>query len=94
MRTDPPRAETDQYWKSKWEKEALHNTNAQWLYYLRADQGLPPEQEPVTITMADIQEPVSITKSWAASGPDMTHKHWLKKLTKFNVCLPAQMHNC
>eukprot|EP00064_Thunnus_orientalis_P015365 superscaffoldBa00002837_g15417 len=25
MRTDPPRAETEQYWKSIWEKEASHN---------------------------------------------------------------------
>jgi len=26
----PPMAETEQYWRRIWEKEALHNTNAKW----------------------------------------------------------------
>eukprot|EP00064_Thunnus_orientalis_P013602 superscaffoldBa00002245_g13641 len=58
-RTDPPKAETEQYWKSIWEKEASHNINAQWLVDLRADHSNLPEQDLVTITMADIQERVS-----------------------------------
>ena len=36
-RTAPPRLETEQYWKSIWEKDATHNGNAQWLVDLRAD---------------------------------------------------------
>jgi len=28
MRIALPRAETEQYWRSIWEREAVHNTNA------------------------------------------------------------------
>ena len=36
-RSDPPRAEVEKYWKDIWEREASHNTDAQWLVDLRAD---------------------------------------------------------
>ena len=36
---DPPRAESEQYWKSIWEKEVSHNTNTQWLVELQAEHG-------------------------------------------------------
>ena len=52
-RSDPPRAEVEKYWKDIWEREASHNTDAQWLVDLRADHSNIPEQEPVTISMAD-----------------------------------------
>lgn len=34
-RADPPRLETEQYWKGIWEREASHNRDAQWLVDLR-----------------------------------------------------------
>jgi len=37
MSIDPPRDETEQYWKSIWEREALQNTNALWLVDVSAD---------------------------------------------------------
>lgn len=55
---NPPRAETEQYWKSIWEKETPHNTNAQWLADLKAEHRNLPEQKPVVITTADIQKRV------------------------------------
>ncbi len=91
-RSDPPRAETEKYWKNIWEREASHNTDAQWLVDLRADHSNLPEQEPVTISMADIQERVSKMKSWTAPGPDMIHTYWLKKLTALHERLAAQMN--
>ncbi|KAL4008504.1 hypothetical protein ACER0C_002356 [Sarotherodon galilaeus] len=91
-RTAPPRLETEQYWKSIWEKDATQNGNAQWLVDLRADHSDLPEQGPVTITVADIQERVSNMKSWTAPGPDMVHAYWLKKLTALHECLAAQMN--
>ena len=60
-RADPPRLETERYWKGIWEKEASHNSNAQWLVDLREDHSNLPEQKPVTITVADVQERVSST---------------------------------
>ncbi len=87
-RSDPPRAETEQYWKNIWEKEASHNTNAQWLEDLRTDHSNLPEQEPT----ADIQERVAGMKSWTAPGPDMIHTYWLKKLTALHERLAVQMN--
>ncbi|KAK7877340.1 hypothetical protein WMY93_031944 [Mugilogobius chulae] len=58
-RADPPGLETEQYWKSIWEREASHNSDAQWLMDLRKDHSNLPEQNPVTTTVADIQERVS-----------------------------------
>ena len=58
---------------------------------LRADQSNLPEQEPVTITMADTQKRVSGMKSWTAPGPDMIHSYWLKKLTALYEHVAAQM---
>ncbi|XP_078020835.1 uncharacterized protein LOC144459905 [Epinephelus lanceolatus] len=81
IRIDPPWAETEQYWKSIREKEASHNTDAKWLVDLRADHSNLPDQESLTITMADIQERVLGMKSWTTLGPDMIHTYWLKKVT-------------
>ncbi|XP_055364306.1 uncharacterized protein LOC129604011 [Betta splendens] len=80
-RADPPRLETEQYWKGIWEREASHNSDAQWLVDLREDHSNLPEQNAVTITVADIQQRVSGMKNWTAPGPDMIHTYWLKKLT-------------
>lgn len=53
--SDLPRAETELHRKDIWEKKASLSTNAQWLADLRADQSNFPKQEPVTITVTDIQ---------------------------------------
>lgn len=71
------------------EKEASHNTDAQWLVDLRVDHSNLPEQEPVTITMADIQESVSCMKSWTALSLDI-HSYWLMKLTATDERLALQ----
>ncbi|XP_025766930.1 uncharacterized protein LOC112848110 [Oreochromis niloticus] len=59
---------------------------------IQADHSDLPEQGPVTITVADIQERVSSMKSWTAPGPDMVHTYWLKKLTALHERLAAQMN--
>ncbi|XP_032426375.1 uncharacterized protein LOC116724756 [Xiphophorus hellerii] len=92
-RVDPPRLETEQYWKGIWEREASHNSNAQWLISLREDHNnLLPEQALVTITVTDVQERVSGMKNWTAPGPDMIHAYWLKKLTALHERLADQMN--
>ena len=91
-RADPPRLETEQFWKGIWEREASHNRDAQWLVDLREDHSKQPEQNPVTITVTDIQERVSDMKNWKAPGPDMIQAYWLKKLTALHERLAAQMN--
>ncbi|XP_078026439.1 uncharacterized protein LOC144464171 [Epinephelus lanceolatus] len=83
-RSDPLRAELETYWKGIWERAASHNTCARWLVDLRADHSNLPEQEPVTISMADIQERVSKMESWTAPSPDMIHIYWLKEIPSEN----------
>ena len=63
MAADPPMAETEQYWKAIWRKEATHNTNTQWLVDLQADHSNLRDQDPVVITVVDIQKRVLKMKS-------------------------------
>ena len=68
----------EQHWKNIWEKkEATHNTNTQWLVALQAEHSKLPDQDPVVVTVADIQKRVSKMESWAAPGPDMNVNHLL-----------------
>ncbi|TWW78234.1 hypothetical protein D4764_11G0003550 [Takifugu flavidus] len=90
--TTNPRAETEQYRKSIWEKEATYNTTAQWLQDLQTEHSQLPEQDPVVITLADIQTRVSKMKSWTAPGPDKILTYWLKKLTALHERRAAQMN--
>ncbi|XP_051906082.1 uncharacterized protein LOC127590686 [Hippocampus zosterae] len=87
-RADPPRLETERYCKGIWEKAVAHNGSAQWLVTLREEHSNLPEQNPVTITVADIQERVSDMKNWTAPG----HTYWLKKLTALHERLAVQMN--
>lgn len=65
---------------SMWGKEASH-TDARRLEDFRAGLGNLPEQDPVTIAEADLLGLVSRRRGWTASGPDVVHTHWPKKLT-------------
>ena len=71
-------------------KMRRHNTNAQWLQDLRADHRNLPEQEPVTITAADVQQGIKNRKSWTAPSPDMIQTYCLKNLTAVHERLAAQ----
>lgn len=64
-------------------KDATHNKKGQLLVDLRAKHSNFPEQDPLTIKVAEIHEKVSSMKSWTAPGSDMIHTYWLK-LTKLN----------
>ena len=75
IRPEPPKAETERYWKTIWEDEKTHNTSAQWFQDLRADHRNLPEQKPVTITVADVQQRIKNMKNWTAPGPDMIHTY-------------------
>ena len=59
---DPTKVKTEKK-KSIWEKEASFNTKALCLVNLLADHSKVPKQEPVTTTMADFQERVSVMKN-------------------------------
>ena len=58
MAAGPPKAEMEQYWNDTWDKEMIHNTNAQWLVDLQAEHSSLPDQAPVVVTMANIQKSV------------------------------------
>ena len=61
---------------SIWEKEVSYNRDSQ--RDLREVHITLPEPDPLSITMADIQERVSRMKSLTAPGPDMVHSYRLK----------------
>jgi hypothetical protein len=89
---DPPQKETEQFWKGIWEKEVVHNKQAQWLAKLKTDHQLRlSSQQPVTITKCDIGRRVKRMKNWTAPGHDMIHAFWLKKLTSLHSRLARHM---
>lgn len=86
LRTSSPGQEVEHYWKSIWDKDAMHNNNAQWLVDLRAHHGnLHPEHASVTVTMGDIQE-----TAWRVGQDQGLLSSLLNKLTALNECLAAQ----
>lgn len=89
---EPPKAETELYWKNIWERDTKHNEKAQWLNELRRNTQRP-EQQPVTIDEDDLCQRVKRMKNWTAPGPDMIHAYWLKKLTALHRRLAQQMDN-
>lgn len=66
-------------------EDSTYNNNVQWLVDLRADHINLPEQDPVTITVGDIQERVSSMKRWTVPALDVT-------LTAFHMFLAAQIY--
>ena len=89
---DPPKKETEMFWKGIWEKEASHNEQAQWIAGLKADHQTSVHQQPqVTISEDDLRRRVNRMKNWTAPGPDMIHTYWLKKLTSLHRRLACQM---
>ena len=89
---DPPKKETEMFWKGIWEKDASHNDKAKWIAELKADhQASVIQQQPVTISEEDLRLRVIRMKNWTAPGPDMIHAYWLKKLTSLHKRLACQM---
>lgn len=64
MKVDPPRAETEHYWRSMWKHEAP------WLSALRAEQSHLPKQESVLSMVKETQYRVDRD---AELAPDMIH---------------------
>ena len=89
---EPPKQETETFWKNIWENQVTHNTNADWLKDLEQDYSQDQEQENIRITEKDLKERVRKMKSWRAPGPDMVHGYWLKKLTALHQRLATQMN--
>lgn len=78
MRTGPP---SIQYWDwTLLDEHMREGASGQWLEDLRTDQSHLPEQDEVTIMIADIQDTVSRMNSWTAPAPDMIHTCINKRL--------------
>ena len=89
---DPPKKETEMFWKGIWEKDASHNDKAKWIAELKADhQASVIQQQSVTISEEDLRLRVIRMKNWTAPGPDMIYAYWLKKLTLFLKRLACQI---
>ena len=89
---EPPKQQTEIFWKNIWEKEISHNKNAKWLKDLEDQHQNNQPQEEVHITEQDVQGKVRHMKNWKAPGPDMIHAYWLKKLKALHSRLAKQMN--
>ena len=79
-KANPPKAKIEQYWKSIWEKEASHNTNASWLVDLSH-----PQQEPATIVVPDIKERISSLNVVQKSESQVTGQSSLCQLSGMSL---------
>uniref|UniRef100_A0A3B3HMT5 Carbohydrate sulfotransferase n=1 Tax=Oryzias latipes TaxID=8090 RepID=A0A3B3HMT5_ORYLA len=87
---DPPRLETEQYWKRILEKETAHNSNAQWLVSLRKEHSIPPRTE--SSDHHSGRYPRKSLRYEELDNSHMIHVYWLKKLTALHERLAAQMN--
>ena len=91
---DPPKKETEMFWKKIWEKDASHNDEAKWIAELKADHQASVIQQPVTISEENLRLRVIRIKNWTAPGPDIIHTYRLsmvKGLTFSNSDTKSQM---
>ena len=92
VQKDPPRRETEEFWKAIWEKEAVHNQHANWLNNLKSQYQEVLNQNPVTITKEDLIARVKRMKNWSAPGNhDMIHAYWLKSFTSLHDRMATHM---
>ena len=73
IRPEPPKAETERYWKTIWEDEKTHNIDAQWLQELRTLESPRTGTNHSSLSSTTDQE-----NKEQAPDPDMSHTYWLK----------------
>ena len=71
---DPPKKETEMFWKEIWEKDASHNDKAKWIAELKTDdQSSVIQQQPVAISEKDLR--LTQMTNWTAPGPYMIYAY-------------------
>ena len=61
------------FWKNIWDNEATHNTNAEWLPYVRQELAKTADQSYPTIILDHVSKRVKGMANWSSSG----HAYWV-----------------
>ena len=89
---EPPKEETEIFWKNIWEKQKKHNETASWLKDLEIQNKNITQQAAQQIKEKDVKDRVRKMKSWRAPGLDKVHAFWLKKFTSLHKRMADQMN--
>jgi hypothetical protein len=81
------------FWRTLWSKTEPINKNCSWMETVTAHYRNLREQEPVMITVKDIQIRVRKLLNWKAPGKDGIHNYWLKRLSNLHVMLSKIMNS-
>ena len=82
------------FWKNIWGNEATHNTDAQWLPYVREELSKTDDQPDPTITLDHVSKRVKGMANWSSPGHDGLHAFWVKHFTSLHELIAKQMYKC
>ena len=82
------------FWKNIWDNEATHNTNAEWLPYVRQELAKTDDQSYPTILLDHVSKRVKGMANWSSPGHDGLHAYWVKRFTSLHDLIAAQMNRC
>lgn len=85
--TLPDRNSFENFWSNIWSKEQQHNVTPAWLKKIEnsaANITTTPTDE---ITESTIAECIRKLKNWKATGKDMIHNFWIKKLSNLHFII-------
>ena len=80
------------FWKNIWDNEATHNTNAEWLPYVRQELAKTDDQSYPTIILYHVSKGVKGMANW--SSLDGLHAYWVKRFTSLHDLIAAEMNRC
>ena len=82
------------FWKNIWDNEAAHNTNAEWLPYVRQELAKTDDQSCPTIALDHVSNRVKGMPNWSSPGHDGLHAYWVKHFTSLHDLIATQMNRC
>ena len=82
------------FWKNISGNEATHNTDAQWLPYVKEELAKTDDQPDPTITLDHVSKRVKGMANWSSPGHDGLHAFWVKHFTSLHEIIAKQMNKC
>ena len=82
---------TLEFWKSLWERTAVHKSDAEWLGTIADEVNLVQPQANLEISLEHVKLALKKMKNWKAPGCDLIQTFWWKKLNAVHERLPVQL---
>jgi hypothetical protein len=90
----PNKEESEVFWKSIWETETVHNSNACWLKEVQKQFRNVEAQTELLITEEMVRKVTVKMPNWKAPGPDGVQGFWLKNFKTLHKRTAALLQKC